>query len=150
MEINNEEIGKTLMDYLAIDKIELIKILNQIIAEDEEIKKRNYDELRFIKEIVEEYKKHGVEIDYENAILTFYIRKITNREIEKPSVIDNILITSQTCMNKDKEWKEIKQELEERQIEISTIAVASSIYNSFYEGKKENRVKSKSGYPTVE
>lgn len=39
-------------------------------------------------------------------------------------------------MNKDRKWKEIKQELEERQIEISTIAVASSIYNSFYEGKK--------------
>lgn len=136
MGINNEEIGKTLMDYLAIGKIELTKTLNQIIVKDEENKKRNYDELRFVKEIVEEYKKHGAEIDYESAILTFYIKKITHREVENPSVIDNILITSQICMNKDRKWKEIKQELEERQIEISTIAVASSIYNSFYEGKK--------------
>lgn len=146
MEINNEKIGKTLMDYLAIGKIELIKTLNQIIVEDEENKKRNYDELRFVKEIVEEYKKHGVEIDYESAILTFYIKKITHREVdENPSVIDNILITSQTCMNKDREWKEIKQELEEREIEISTIAVASSIYNSFYEGKKITGVESIKG-----
>lgn len=134
-----DEIQYAIMNYLGIERTNLIKILK---SKCNNIDTYNYDKevIRFVEQITEEYHKRGIEIDSKETILLFYIQKITELNNVEDKAINDIIQTAKICKKpKDsndentiakREWKEIEKELKDNNIDIRTICIASNIYNN--------------------
>ena len=129
MNFSFEEIGEKLTDFLAIEKIELIKLLKNMGKPDKG-KENNYQNiLQISRKIVEEYKKNGIDIDYEKVELTFYISKYLGTKNNCSDIIEGILFSSELYTNDFEHWEQVKIQLHERKINAATIAFLSEIYN---------------------
>lgn len=137
MNISSNEIGKKLLDFLNIDKLELIKLLKNATDSNDENKNNDQRILQFSKKIIEEYKKHDVDIDYEKLVLTFYIMKFADAEINYSDIEEGILFSANMFVNHFQSWEQIRKQLYEKEINVATIAVLSDIYN---EGKGISRI----------
>ncbi len=135
---SDNEIQYAIMNYLGIERTNLIKILKSRCSN---IDTYNYEKevINFVKQIIAEYNKRGIEIDSQEAVVIFYIQQITELNNVEDKVVNDIIQAAKICqtnkncepenMKSKRDWKEIEKELKDNNIDIRTICMASNIYN---------------------